>query len=448
VPGPFHQWLYFHDADYLQEVVNGARTAAYLQNVGIDGIEICSVLDMAGCESYRYIPAEEDSEGNPLPEWYNCDTFGVNLEFDTPATDPAPWYNADYAHSAEALGFYIEEWTGLDSGHISRSSTQRGAAPGGVTFGPTSASGRVQKFNVLLLARTEQGMAYLFDWLDMVLTGSCKTCATDSLLFHRFCPDLDNSGWEWEGMAEQRHVALTEGLRWEADIEGRGQCFIRRASFTLTAGDPCIYGLGRITSNTEYFEPDYADCWADSYIDPDRLPCRPSCSEVINDCVYREVIDFGWNRGAAIVGPVIRLDNDFDTPSLPVRVVVRDAGQLTGNPTAARTCGLPILGEIYLKPLPAYSRLVWDVPGRRILYRDVTTGDDVESYAYIDANDPPIPRWFSVACPAELLISVAPADFCMEVDGAELIWPRGGYTFTDPHYPTVDVSVNERWSCP
>lgn len=443
MPGPFHQWLYFHNGDYLQEVVNGARTATYLQSVGLDGISICSVLDMAGCPAYGYIPCEEDSSGNPVPEFYDCDADTL-IEFTTPSLDPAPWYTADVPVSEDALGFYIEEWTGLDSAHMSRPSSAVGRVGGSVTFGAAGSPGRVQKINILLLARSEEAMAYLFDWLDATLIGACNGCAADSLLYRRACPDPN--GPDMIGAAlvgEQRRVVLTEGLRWEADVEGRGTCQIRRASFTLTAGDPCVYGRGDEPSVTSDLS-DVEDCVTNTTWDPGRSQCRPTCAEVDATCASTVLIDppggTGW-----MWAPVIRLDNDSATPALPIRLV---AYSPPSGYDGDSWCGLPVLGEIYIQPLPAYSRLTWDVVGRRILYSDITTGVDVETYAYVEANDPPIQRWFTASCHTPILVVVEPADFCMEEDGGELTWERGGLTFTDPHYPDLDIHINQRHHCP
>lgn len=444
MPSPgTHQWLYLHNGDYLQEVVNGARTATYLQNIGIDGISICSVLDMAGCPAYAYIPCEEDSSGSPLPTLYDCDA-SVEIEFDTPATDPAPWYDANYAPSADALGFYIEEWTGLDSGHISRPTSPSGRQGGGVSFGAAGSPGRVQKINILLLARTEEAMMYLFDWLDATLIGACSGCATDSLLYRRICFPTVPYPAQYQKIGEQRRVVLTEGLKWEANIEGRGDCQIRRASFTITAGDPCVYGTGNTVSGTTY-DANLPYCIDNTVWDPGRSACRPSCSEVDVQCLQVRTVEPGNYQGGWMWAPVIRLDNDFDTHSLPARLIIRE--WMDGAHPQTDRCGLPLLAEIYIQPLPPWSRLTWDVIGRRVLYRDVSTGVDVESFAFIEANDPPIQRWFVSNCYSPLLITIEPADFCMEEDSGDLIWERGGLTFTDPHYPEIDVHVNQRYHC-
>src|SRR6476620_10078307 len=66
--------------------------------------------------------------------------------------------------------------------------------------------------------------------------------------------------------------------------------------------------------------------------------------------------------------------------------------------TGSSFCGMPKLGELYVSPRPPWSELVWDVPGRNVLYWDHTTGAYVNGWAFVDANDRPLPRFFSVPC--------------------------------------------------
>ena len=67
------------------------------------------------------------------------------LVLTTPGADSvAPWYSALYPESADAYGFWIEEWTGLDDAHIIRPVTTVGQGAGAVgssaPSGPTSGS--------------------------------------------------------------------------------------------------------------------------------------------------------------------------------------------------------------------------------------------------------------------------------------------------------------------
>lgn len=438
--GPRHNWLYLVNGDNIVEVINGARTATYLQTIGIDGIEICSILDLAGCPTYQWAPYAVDSADATIVGAYDPCSW-VALEFDDPALDPAPWYDENYPESADALGFMIEDWTGLDSSHLSRPATVRGGAGGGVVLSGLAAGGRVQKLNVILLARSEEAMMYLFDWLDSTLIGSCRACATDTLLFRRVCGDEVDPA---RGVGEQRRVGLVEGLKWESDVAGQGRCYLRRASFTMTAGDPCIYSPEfDAEESLDSYVADVPTCLADANLSALRVPCRPSCSELTVDC--RTSITFEVSR-VGFAAPIVHLYNGFDTQSIPTRILVYSDPFGVGT-DAPNPCGLPLLGEVYVAPLPPYSHMVWDVVGRRILYRDVSTGDFVESSAFIGANDPPIPRFFSVPCGAAHVV-MEPGDFCLVEDGLEYEWPKGDILFTDPHFPEMEITLGERLSCP
>lgn len=370
------------------------------------------------------------------------DDYWPLLEFASPAEDPAPWYNENEPASADALGFFVTEWTGLGNEHVTRGMASRGGYGGGAILGPMGAQGRVQKLNVVLLARSEEAMQYLFDWLSDTLIAACSACADDTLLFYRFCPDVEDPR---RALGEQRRVGLIEAPRWEADVAGRGQCFLRLASFTIAAGDPCIY---LPASTPEASEADYAAdlpaCFLDpdTYLSPTRFPCRPSCSELVEDCRTSLTINIDAARPVA---PVVCFSNDDAEASYPLRAVVYADPQGIG--TLPNPCGLPILGEIYVRSLPPYSQFVWDVAGKTTWFADVTTGGDVDGWPYIDMNDPPVPRFFAANC-GTIHVVLEPATLCADIDGSDVVIPAADLVFTDPHYPAVTVRMQERTGCP
>src|SRR6188508_2632053 len=58
MPGPFHQWLYLTSGSATLEIINAARTSAYLSNASLAprGIDVCNALGDAGCDTYPYEP--------------------------------------------------------------------------------------------------------------------------------------------------------------------------------------------------------------------------------------------------------------------------------------------------------------------------------------------------------------------------------------------------------
>jgi hypothetical protein len=428
--GVHHGYLVLERNGILQEVINHARTAAYLANpdFAVAGIRLCDVLDEGGCATYRFIP-----ECDP----YTGELDWVEQIFDDPTTDQAPWHNDSYPESADALGFWIEEWTGLGAGHTSRDSITMGRPGGGVTLGRATSGGRVQKFQVLLFARSEEGMQYLFDWLDATLTGVCGGCVGENMMIRRTC------GSEWDpgkGIGLMRNVGLTEGAEWQADVFQRGSCYLRRVSFTLTAGDPCVYLLdGAIEEDPNNQVADLPDCFDASVVNTTRYPCRPSCSELDDTC--RTIVSWEISMvGAA--APIILFRNDNDAQSIPFRAIVYADPLGIGH--SPNPCALRLLGQVYVRPLPAWSEQTWDVLGRTMLFEDVTTGVPIETSAYIDANDPPYPRWFTTGCGLIHLV-MEPASLCADWDGTTYTWQ--GMEFDPPHFPDVSVRVGERTSC-
>jgi hypothetical protein len=347
----------------------------------------------------------------------------------TPLLDEAPWYDAARPESARAFGFFVEEWTGLDSGHVTRPVSASG--PYRSTLGRISAGERVMKLNILMIGADEQAVEYLFRWLESVLVNVCATCETSSVYFRRFCPTGSDKG---EGVGELREAGLSESLTWESDpiSASGGACRIRRASFTLTAADPCIYVNGT-TAAVQTTTADMANCVTGMAISTSRDPCRPSCQELPATC--RSIYTWTVNP-LGTAAPIVKFVNDNDVYSSPLRAIAYFNPNLVAT-TGNNTCGLPRLGEIYVAPLPPWSELVWDVAARDVLYYDHTTGGYVSGWAFVDANDPPLQRFFAVPC-GQGLVVLEPASACLTFSGG-----RYSYAGIDlgisPEYPTTTV---------
>jgi hypothetical protein len=356
--------------------------------------------------------------------------------YTTPALDAAPWYNVRYPESADALGFFVEEWTGLDNPHVVRPVAAR---PRGGQLGTIGAKERVMKLNVVLFARTEKAMAYLFDWLDATLSSICSGCAVDTALIRRYCPNFDSTASLWDGVMEMREVGLVEGLSWESDPLELSACLVRRLSFTMSAGDPCLYSTS--TAVTVSASANLTTCLANTLVNMNRGTCRPSCVELHSSC--RTVFTFITDAVGAIA-PVLTLDNNTASWSAPMRAIAYSDPAVIG--VSPNPCGLPIIGELYIVPLPPYSTLVWDVVGRDVRYYDYTTGAEVGGFAFIGANDLPIPRYFSLPCGTTHVV-LEPANLCLQqVDGD---WMSGDANLgTSPAFPTASLAVQERRGCP
>jgi hypothetical protein len=423
-----HQWLYLRGGNGAVEVFNGARLAAYLRNTDLTtGFHIADVLDYGGCESYEYAPVCGDF-GDPV-------TWEL-ISKEDPTFDPAPWYDPSRPESADGIGFWVEEWTGLDGSHISRPTSAAG--PFNTALGRIGAGGRVMSLNVLVLAMNEPAMEYMYRWLESLLLSYCSSCATDYAYIRRYCPPsaVDPS----EGVVELRNLGLVGPMKWEAPpVEALG-CTMRRLSFTLMAGDPCMYTLGGDTV-TPVSLANMVNCLANSTVSTLRSPCRPTCRELPSTC--RTIVSFEVDAlGAA--APTITFNNDSDDWSMPMRATVYSDENGVG--VLPNPCSLPRAGQLYIDPLPPWSELVWDVVGRTVRYIDSSTGDFVPGWPYVRANDAPLRMDFALPC-GDAHVVLEPASLCLSVDGSASVY--GGLNLSaSPHYPTTSLVMHERFGCP
>lgn len=331
----------------------------------------------------------------------------VRETYSAPSVDPAPWYSSSFPESGEALGFWVTEWTGLDSGHIQREVTQVGAYRGGGVMGALGSRSREMGFEIILLGESERALDYLFRWLDATLSSVCATCATDTILLRRFCPPDPIDGFSARnGVVEMRGVGLVSGLQWGAPPVEQAGCFIRRANFTLGATDPCMYGFCTDVAVSQTM--DWEACVTAANMNPARAECRPSCSEMSGDC--RTVFNYTINdpSGGA---PIIELSPPlYLGATIPVRI------RTYANPNGLlpdELCGAPLLGELYVTSLPEWTDLRYDVAGRRIEIRNAGTGGWINGFAYLEPNTVGVPRFFFAGC-GDYTTIVEPADFCLD----------------------------------
>lgn len=210
-----------------QEVINGARTAANLLTWGSPLIK--DILVNAGCAALALQPCVTTITAPvtvTTTSWTAADLSPTG----------SPWYDGS-AESLEGLGLYVTDWTGLDGSHQSRAVSQYATSRGGAWFGPNTAANRVMKLNVNILGQTERGCNYIFRWLEQQLFGCCGGGGT-TMWMREYCPDITTPS---AGLARMENVALIQGITWESQPMEDSGCFLRTASFTLSAGDPCMY---------------------------------------------------------------------------------------------------------------------------------------------------------------------------------------------------------------
>ena len=89
---------------------------------------------------------------------------------------------------------------------------------------------------------------------------------------------------------------------------------------------------------------------------------------------------------------------------------------------------------------------MWDVAAREVTYRDHTTGLFVPGWAYIDPNDPPVRRWFTLPC-GDVDVVLEPSTLCLTDLGGG-IYSDGDHTFETPAFPSPSVELVPRVGCP
>lgn len=169
------------------------------------------------------------------------------LTYDTPATDPAPWYDADLPESGSFLGFLPLSVTGLEDNPRARSVTN--AVGGGGVFGPVRDLPRTITVTGLLIGSSCCGAEYGVHWLSEALAGCTgDTCDGDCVTAYNCCPDATQTHDEFQAQHRRtfRRTALVSGPT-ITERRGNGRCAagtcaingdIIQVEFVLVAASP------------------------------------------------------------------------------------------------------------------------------------------------------------------------------------------------------------------
>lgn len=263
--------------DYLEadgvEVINTARLQAYLTNVGSPfdtGPAICR------CDSLT------------------AEILGAPAPYDTPATDPAPWYDVDYDHSGEYLGFLPLSITGLDNNPRAREIS--GVVGGGGTFGPVRDLPRTITVTGVLIGSSCCGAEYGLHYLTEALQSCAGTsCQGGCVSMYLCCPDPGMTKIEFD--AKYRRTFLGSSLVSGPEVVRRtagngGTCTTGACSggemieveFVIVASNPWAWTDLRPALDVALPEPGTGDCieWCTDSVDGvcDGEPCLfQDCSE-------------------------------------------------------------------------------------------------------------------------------------------------------------------------
>jgi hypothetical protein len=393
------QFLYsLNDDGSVCEIFNGERLMSSLTDTGL-----CNVVGIKaqgtdcmwadGTLPLALDTCSIDEDGDHT--WEPITFAGV-----TWPGNPAPWWDGvPGSPSSQAYGFWIEEWTGLDSVHMKRNVAQRAGRLGGANFGSLSSQSRVWKLNVILVGENGAALEDLFRWLETTLADCCDPCAGSEMLIRTACPPDGDAGF---GLYRAKGTALIEGLQWEAPpIESLG-CMLRRVSFTLGVSDPCLYSCATACAIQEQV-PNIDDCvpfglWAG---------CNISCTDMVPYRICCPVPAAG--RGT--VSPVVTIENEGagDSPAMRIYGMSDPLG------VGCDPCSLPVCQDIVTTAIPGGSALMVDSSSRRVLFRGPDTGQEwVDGTGFLDPPEGTIPTYLQLSCDPGW-VAVEPRALCGDV---------------------------------
>lgn len=168
-----------------------------------------------------------------------CPGLGVLADYVSPATDPAPWYEAvRESESGDFLGFLPDL---VDVLPVAVRSIQSRGDFGGV-LGRIRRRHRVIQVSGVMLATSRRGMSWGERWLSEALVGSyCEPLRGDIAEVLPACPPDGTSDGDAEDWLRQLYgVGLVDGPIFAAEGEVP-RCFLQRASFQLVAANPFLH---------------------------------------------------------------------------------------------------------------------------------------------------------------------------------------------------------------
>lgn len=411
----------------------------------------------------------------------------VQYDF-TSGVDPAPWYDGT-AISSEALGLWVEEWTGLDGAHHTRTQAKRGARPGGASFGPLSHNARVMKVNMLLFASTDRGMRHLFRWFESWLMNACDLRDTTNLWVREVCPASVTT--PTEGLAQLRGVVLVEGPTEETAPIDTARLVVKRISFTLAAGDPCIYGPdSSVGSESATWTPTIRTVEIPYGTDgglsvPEFRPDRSAAPGLVGGAVFSMPSDSLWAAAAPVVTitsdllvgdvtDIVYPGNDYTLP-----IFVPDSRQrllvpalsvyVTSGVQNAVLNAVPyardeiaeseLFARVDLKAFPSGSTIVIDFAARTVDYLDIDltapVGQWQDGWRWVADRGTGQPRWRlpPAGCDGTTYVSVRPT--FNPVQENDDTWGVVGVADADGNYVgnfnqfswRVQVDSVARWGC-
>jgi len=218
-----------------REVFNADRTTAYASN-------LTRTLIMRNCATCPDIP----------------DLIGDGT-YDTPATDPAPWYSTEHPESADFVGILPLTSTGLEDDQREAIVTQRNTDGGFISR--VRRPVREVRFTALIVGNSDRGVEYGMDWLRSTLNAQARgpvigqdpaftapdfidvnaQCGSDraDLTFYEACPR--DATEEASYFRVIRDAVCITGPTVLQEYDAHNSSLLQ-VEFGFAAGDPYVYG--------------------------------------------------------------------------------------------------------------------------------------------------------------------------------------------------------------
>lgn len=220
------------------EVVNEHRTLTYLRRgLAGSGFEVCVANPLVVSEGSGYSDAYGDVyEGDPFAVQNlccYCSVFDFG-NYQDPAYDGAPWYDAARPESNEFFGIIPEVRLLAPAG---RNVTQRSA--GRADVGPLVVGARIVQVRGFMYAASPAAMEYGERWLSQVLAGGGPGCAGDVLTLLPACPpDAAEDGSAY--LRDLLNVGIVDGPVFGEASRDVPECLVEEVSFQWAAGEPWL----------------------------------------------------------------------------------------------------------------------------------------------------------------------------------------------------------------
>lgn len=373
------------------EIVNDARTYAYLQN-GL-GPSSINVYGDCGCPS--------------LIDFLNCPDVTGGVGYVSPAADNAPWYSMDYPESANFLGFVVDEFEGMSS-PFKRNAVE--VVGNGAVLSRSRLASRSLTWRGFLFGATCCSVQYGLRWMTKTISrfdASCRDCFGDDMELLVCCPEFTEPVTGTSSPFRLlKGVALLEGPTILSERKtctsgcayGCGGSCILEVEFKFVATQPYLYNdpipvfdcvpftdatLDPVTDPDEPCPPfDCIDVMLQDLEESLLLPCTtpdlPPTSTYINSCFTDLEEDLGptlyltvprtlWSDLDEVV-PVITITNGNGFFNQGVKIGFYSS--LDGNPCGDLTLNPPgcdaLCDDLLIGPIPPNSSFYIDGRTRRM----------------------------------------------------------------------------------